>query len=54
MKAKSKVDELKLSAIAVPGDNNYAIVHLPRSMTGKRCWVLNQAAYDDLRNKNKE
>jgi|GEM_PF-4830802 len=56
MKAKTKVkfEELqKISAIAVPGDNGLAIVHVPPSLSGKRCWILNQAAYDDLTNKKK-
>ena len=43
-KTKVKVEELqKISAIAVPGDNGLAIVHVPRSPSGKRCWILNQA-----------
>jgi hypothetical protein len=52
MRTKTKTEELiKTSAIAVPGENGFALVHIPRSLANKRVWILNQAAYDDLKAK---
>jgi hypothetical protein len=48
----SKHDEpKKVSAIAVPSENDthYAVVHLPRTFIGKRCWVMTQEYYDSIR-----
>jgi len=55
-KAWTKAAQLdKITAIAVPSENdiNSAVIHLPRSFVGKRCWVLSQEAYSDLKEKNK-
>ena len=32
-------------------DSNYSIIHLPRSFTNRRVWVMTQECYDDLRQK---
>ena len=42
----------KISAIAVPGNNtDFAVVHVPRTWNGKRCWVMTQDCYDNMRGK---
>ena len=40
----------KMTAIAIPGnDPNFAILHVHKSWTGKRLWVMTQEYYDNLR-----
>jgi hypothetical protein len=42
-------EQQKITGIAVPGDTNFAILHLPRSWTGKRIFVMTQEYYEELK-----
>jgi hypothetical protein len=56
-KAWSKaVEQEKISVIAVPSgnDTDFALIHVPRSWNGKRCWVMTQEHYDSIRHKAKK
>ena len=55
MRAKTKTDALqKISAIAVPGDNGLAIVHVPRSwINNRRIWCMTQEHYEQLKGRHR-
>jgi len=42
-------EQQKITGIAVPGDTNFAILHLPRSWTGKRIFAMTQEYYEELK-----
>ena len=47
---KASVQE-KVSIIAIPGDNNFAVVHVPRSWAGKRIFAMTSEYYNELKGK---
>ena len=42
-------EQQKITGVAVPGDTNFTILHLPRSRTGERIFAMTQEYYEELK-----
>jgi hypothetical protein len=44
----------KTSGIAIPGDNGFAVLHVPKSWAGKRVFAMTSEYFNALKEGNKK